>query len=52
MRTYLPAPDLIRFTSELAYERDIDTDWRIPAGGDHERVADELKQHLQVVVGG
>ncbi|SED26795.1 hypothetical protein SAMN05216483_3475 [Streptomyces sp. 2131.1] len=49
---YLPAPDLIRFTSELAYERDIDTDWRIPAGGDHERVADELKQHLQVVVGG
>ncbi|MFF8656457.1 hypothetical protein [Streptomyces huasconensis] len=49
---YLPAPDLIRFTSELAYERDIDTDWRIPAGGDHERVADELKQRLQVVVGG
>ncbi|GAA4797576.1 hypothetical protein [Streptomyces ziwulingensis] len=49
---YLPAPDLIRFTSELAYEGDIDTDWRIPAGGDHERVADELKQHLQVVVGG
>jgi hypothetical protein len=49
---YLPGPNLIRFTSELAYERDIDTDWRIPAGGDHEQVADELKQHLQVVVGG
>jgi hypothetical protein len=50
--SYLPAPDLIRFTSELAYEREIDTDWRIPATGDHERIADEIKQHLQVVVGG
>ncbi len=49
---YLPAPDLIRFTSELAFAREIETDWRIPATGDHERIADEIKQHLQVVVGG
>ncbi|MFE9120918.1 hypothetical protein [Streptomyces sp. NPDC007172] len=49
--SYLPAPDLIRFTSELAYEREIDTDWRIPATGDHARIADEIKHHIQVVVG-
>ncbi|QNS05549.1 hypothetical protein [Streptomyces xanthii] len=48
---YLPTPDLIRFTSELAYERDIDTDGRVPAGGDHERVAGELRRHLQFVIG-
>ncbi|MET9362176.1 hypothetical protein ABZX93_14800 [Streptomyces sp. NPDC006632] len=49
--SYLPAPDLIRFTSELAYERKIDTDWRVPATGDHARIADEIKHHIQVVVG-
>ncbi|MFF8379445.1 hypothetical protein ACF07V_25330 [Streptomyces sp. NPDC015661] len=49
--TYLPAPDLVRFSSEPAVERGIETDWRLPANGDRARVADELRHHLSVVEG-
>ncbi|MET9953418.1 hypothetical protein ABZ135_17965 [Streptomyces sp. NPDC006339] len=48
---YLPAPDLIRFSSEPAVERGIETDWRLPADGGVERVAEELRHHLSVVSG-
>ncbi|MFF5929105.1 hypothetical protein [Streptomyces hydrogenans] len=49
--TYLPASDLVRFSSEPAVERGIETDWRLPANGDRARVADELRHHLSVVEG-
>ncbi|MFF8512998.1 hypothetical protein ACF064_33495 [Streptomyces sp. NPDC015492] len=49
--THLPAPDLVRFSSEPAVERGIETDWRLPADGDRARVADELRHHLSVVEG-
>lgn len=49
--TYLPSPDLVRFTSELAYARGIETDWRIPATGSEEQIIDEIQQHLRTVVG-
>ncbi|MEU4278038.1 hypothetical protein AB0F57_24470 [Streptomyces tanashiensis] len=49
--TYLPAPDLVRFSSVPAVERGIETDWRLPANGDMARVADELRHHLSVVEG-
>ncbi|MFF8608437.1 hypothetical protein ACF06X_21140 [Streptomyces sp. NPDC015346] len=49
--SYLPAPDLIRFSSEPAVERGVETDWRLPADGDAGRVADELRHHLAVVDG-
>ncbi|MFE2103162.1 hypothetical protein [Streptomyces sp. NPDC059468] len=45
----LPSPDLIRFSSEPAVEAGIETDWRMPASGDTTRIAEELKQHIQVV---
>ncbi|MEU7279563.1 hypothetical protein AB0A69_12390 [Streptomyces sp. NPDC045431] len=48
---YLPARNLIRFSSEPAVERGIESDWRLPADGDAERVADELRHHLAVVKG-
>ncbi|SED32390.1 hypothetical protein SAMN04490357_4498 [Streptomyces misionensis] len=46
---FLPAPDLIRFSSEPAVEKGIETDWRMPATGDRSRIAEELKHHLGVV---
>ncbi|MFI8768193.1 hypothetical protein ACIGN6_25230 [Streptomyces sp. NPDC053792] len=49
--SYLPAPDLIRFSSEPAVERGIETDWHLPADGDARRLADELRHHLAVVHG-
>ncbi|MGW5200810.1 hypothetical protein [Streptomyces spiralis] len=49
--SFLPAPDLIRFSSELAVERGIETDWRMPAEADTTHIADELKHHIQVVEG-
>ncbi|MFF9850206.1 hypothetical protein [Streptomyces litmocidini] len=49
--TYLPAPDLVRFSSEPAVERGIETDWRLPADGDLARVSDELRHHLSAVEG-
>ncbi|MFF3685919.1 hypothetical protein [Streptomyces sp. NPDC002187] len=49
--TYLPSPDLIRFSSGNAVERGIDSDWRLPAEGDQARLADELRHHLAVVDG-
>ncbi|MFC9529910.1 hypothetical protein ACFT38_05025 [Streptomyces sp. NPDC056975] len=48
---YVPSPDLVRFTTEAAFERGIDSDWRVPATGDRGRIADELKQHIHVVEG-
>jgi hypothetical protein len=48
--SYLPAPDLIRFTTEAAFARGIETDWRIPASGGVEEIAEELRQHLRVVI--
>ncbi|MFF0035225.1 hypothetical protein ACFYRG_03265 [Streptomyces mirabilis] len=47
--SFLPSPDLIRFSSEPAVEEGIETDWRMPAGGDTARIAEELKHHIQVV---
>ncbi|SEE40023.1 hypothetical protein SAMN05216532_8095 [Streptomyces sp. 2231.1] len=47
--SFLPSPDLIRFSSEPAVEEGIETDWRMPASGDTTRIAEELKQHIQVV---
>ncbi|MFF3361045.1 hypothetical protein [Streptomyces misionensis] len=46
---FLPAPDLIRFSSEPAVEKGIETDWRMPATGDRSRIAEELKHHIGVV---
>ncbi|WP_346077793.1 MULTISPECIES: hypothetical protein [Actinomycetes] len=48
---FLPTPDLIRFSSEPAVEKGIETDWRMPANGEQSRIADELKHHIEVVVG-
>ncbi|ANP48346.1 hypothetical protein J2Z21_009827 [Streptomyces griseochromogenes] len=50
--SYVPSPDLIRFTTEVAFARGIETDWRIPAVGGVDRIEEELRQHLLVVVGG
>ncbi|WP_326709266.1 hypothetical protein OG758_07650 [Streptomyces sp. NBC_01474] len=47
----IPSPELIRFTSELAYARGIEADWRVPRTGGVAEVLDELQQHIQVVVG-
>jgi hypothetical protein len=47
--SFLPSPDLVRFSSEPAVEEGIETDWRMPASGDTARIAEELKQHIQVV---
>ncbi|MFJ8826179.1 hypothetical protein ACIREE_30960 [Streptomyces sp. NPDC102467] len=47
----LADPDLIRFSSELAVESGIETDWRVPAVGDREAIIDELQQHIRVVAG-
>ncbi|WP_329620215.1 hypothetical protein OG357_06445 [Streptomyces sp. NBC_01255] len=47
----LPAPDLVRFSSEPAVERGIETDWRLPANGDAARMVDELRHHIAVVDG-
>ncbi|GAA3139871.1 hypothetical protein [Streptomyces echinatus] len=44
-----PAPDLIRFSSEPAVERGIETDWRMPALADTANIAEELKHHLRIV---
>ncbi|MEV7686431.1 hypothetical protein ACFW1F_22575 [Streptomyces bungoensis] len=49
--SFLPSPDLIRFTTEPAVERGIETDWRVPATGDTAGIAEELKHHIQVVEG-
>ncbi|MEU6167565.1 hypothetical protein [Streptomyces tanashiensis] len=49
--TYLPTPGLVRFSSEPAVERGIETDWSLPANGDMARMADELRHHLSVVAG-
>ncbi|WP_265564772.1 hypothetical protein [Streptomyces hygroscopicus] len=46
---FLPSPDLIRFSSEPAVEAGIETDWRMPAGGDTARIAGELKHHIEVI---
>jgi hypothetical protein len=50
--SYLPSPDLIRFTTEAAFARGIDTDWRVPAAGGVDTIVEELQQHLRVIVGG
>jgi hypothetical protein len=47
--SFLPSPDLIRFSSESAVEEGIETDWRMPAGGDTARITDHLKHHIQVI---
>ncbi|MFM9441635.1 hypothetical protein [Streptomyces acidiscabies] len=49
--SYLPSPDLIRFSSEPAVLAGIETDWRVPATGDVTRIAEELRHHVQVVEG-
>ncbi|MEU2930586.1 hypothetical protein ABZ636_37010 [Streptomyces sp. NPDC007251] len=49
--TFLPSPDLIRFSSESAVERGVETDWRMPAAADVASIAEELKHHIQVVEG-
>ncbi|MFJ5034511.1 hypothetical protein ACIQB5_42155 [Streptomyces sp. NPDC088560] len=49
--SYLPSPDLIRFTTEAAFARGIETDWRVPTSGGVDRITEELRQHLLVVVG-
>ncbi|KUN85551.1 hypothetical protein AQJ66_13670 [Streptomyces bungoensis] len=49
--SFLPSPDLIRFTTEPAVERGIETDWRVPATADTASIAEELKHHIQVVEG-
>lgn len=48
---YLPSPAPIRFSTEVAVERGIETDWRVPAEGGVERIGDELKQHIRTVAG-
>ncbi|WP_153813554.1 hypothetical protein [Streptomyces sp. SUK 48] len=47
---FLPAPDLIRFSSEPAVEKGIETDWRVPANGDRSCIAEELKRHVSAVI--
>ncbi|GJF23980.1 hypothetical protein [Streptomyces sp. HO565] len=47
--SFLPSPDLIRFSSEPAVEAGVETDWRMPAGEDTARIAEELRHHGQVV---
>ncbi|GAV40236.1 hypothetical protein [Streptomyces acidiscabies] len=49
--TVLPSPELIRFTTEGAVEKGIETDWRMPADGDEGRIAEELRHHIGVVEG-
>ncbi|MGW0882823.1 hypothetical protein [Streptomyces sp. NPDC002671] len=49
--SFLPSPDLIRFSSEPAVERGLETDWRMPAAADTASIAEELKHHIQVVEG-
>jgi hypothetical protein len=49
--TFVPAPDLVRFNSRAALELGHETDWRLPATGDHARVADEFKHHIRVIEG-
>ena len=49
--SYIPSPELIRFTTEAAVARGVETDWRVPSAGSHERIADELKQHVLVIEG-
>ncbi|MFE7773521.1 hypothetical protein ACFU5O_06420 [Streptomyces sp. NPDC057445] len=46
---YLPAPEIVRFSSGSAVEQGIDSDWRLPADGGCARVAEELRHHLAVV---
>ncbi|MFD0033067.1 hypothetical protein ACWFR5_26080 [Streptomyces sp. NPDC055092] len=46
---YLPSPDLIRYTTEDAVTRGLDTDWRVPSRGGREQIVEELEQHLRVV---
>ncbi|GGU01131.1 hypothetical protein GCM10010289_22600 [Streptomyces violascens] len=47
----IPTPDLVHFSSEPAVLAGIETDWRIPAGADQEKIFDELQQHVRVVEG-
>ena len=49
--SFLPAPDLIRFSSEPAVEKGIETDRRMPVNGDRSRITEELKHHLGDVRG-
>ncbi|WP_178880334.1 hypothetical protein [Streptomyces acidiscabies] len=49
--TVLPSPELIRFTTEGAVGKGIETDWRMPADGDEGRIAEELRHHIEVVEG-
>ncbi|MFK8905443.1 hypothetical protein [Streptomyces sp. YS-3] len=47
--SHLPAPDLVRYSSEAAVVEGIESDWKLPAAGDEDGVADELRHHLRVV---
>ncbi|MEU9992495.1 hypothetical protein AB0E10_37985 [Streptomyces sp. NPDC048045] len=47
--SFLPDPNLIRFSSEPAVEEGIETDWRMPADGDTTHIVEELKHHIQAV---
>ncbi|MEV0282412.1 hypothetical protein AB0I22_39490 [Streptomyces sp. NPDC050610] len=47
--SFLPKPDSILFTTELAMEAGIATDWHIPAKGGREQIAEELLRHLEIV---
>ncbi|MFE3187119.1 hypothetical protein ACFXKR_40730 [Streptomyces violascens] len=49
--SYLPAPDLIRYTSEDAIVEGIESDWKLPAASGEDDVAEELRHHLHVVSG-
>lgn len=48
---YLPAAAPIRFSTEVAVERGIETDWRVPAEGGVGRVGYEIKRHIRAVAG-
>ncbi|MGW5021432.1 MULTISPECIES: hypothetical protein [Streptomyces] len=46
---YVPAPDLVQFTTEFALGNGIDGQWPLPADGDAGALADVLQAHIDEV---
>ncbi len=47
--TFIPSPELIRFSSEGAMEIGDETHWGLPASGDEEEIAEDLRAHIAYV---